>query len=56
MYLEWTDISAPTKTLTIHSKPALGFRIKDKEERSVPVPDDLLKILKKYKKDNPDKR
>jgi integrase len=56
MYLEWSDISVPTKTLTIHSKPTLGFRIKDKEERSVPVPDDLLKVLKKYKKDNPDKR
>jgi integrase len=56
MYLEWADISAPTKTLTIHSKPELGFRIKDKEERSVPVPDDLLKMLKKFKMDNPDKR
>jgi integrase len=56
MYLEWTDISVPTKTLTIHSKQELGFRIKDKEERSVPVPDDLLKMLNKYKKDNPDKR
>jgi integrase len=56
MYLEWEDISFPTKTVTIHSKPALGFRIKDKEERSVPVPNDLLKLLKEYKKANPKKR
>ncbi|WP_433969822.1 hypothetical protein [Tunturiibacter gelidiferens] len=55
MYLEWPDISFTTKTLTIHSKPALGFRIKGKEERSMPVPDDLLKRLKKYKRDNPEK-
>jgi integrase len=56
VYLEWEDISFPTKTVTIHSKPALGFRIKDKEERSVPVPNDLLKMLKDYKKANPKKR
>jgi integrase len=56
MCLEWSDISFPTKTLTIHSKPELGFRIKDKEERSVPVPDDLLKRLKAYQKANPEKR
>ena len=56
MYLEWPDISYANKTLTIHSKPNLGFRIKDKEERSVPVPDELLKILKAYQHANPKKR
>jgi integrase len=55
MFLEWDDISFPSKTLTIHSKPALGFRIKDKEERSVPIPNDLLKRLKQYKADHPKK-
>jgi integrase len=56
MYLEWPDISFSNKTLTIHSKPNLGFRIKDKEERSVPIPNKLLKMLKVYQKANPKKR
>jgi integrase len=56
MYLEWPDISHSNKTLTIHSKPNLGFRIKDKEERSVPIPNELLKMLNTYQKTNPKKR
>lgn len=52
MYLEWEDISFQTQTLTIHSKPALGFRIKDKEERSVPIPLDLIEKLKKYQENS----
>ena len=55
-YLEWEDISFPTASLTIHSKPSLGFRIKDKEERSVPVPSDLLERLTGYRAAHPDKR
>ena len=56
MYLEWDDLTFASQTLTIHSKPSLGFRIKDKEERSVPIPLDLLKRLKEYRAANPDKR
>lgn len=46
MYLEWPDISLQTATLTIHSKPKYGFKIKDKEERSVPLSAGLLSKLK----------
>jgi integrase len=56
MYLEWDDIDVATQTLTIHSKASLGFRIKDKEERSLPIPLDLLDRLKSYRAANPDKR
>ena len=56
MYLEWTDIDFDASTLTIHAKAELGFRIKDKEERSVPVPLDLLTRLQEYKAANPEKR
>lgn len=45
MYLEWPDISVQTATLTIHSKPKYGFKIKDKEERSVPLSAGLLSKL-----------
>jgi integrase len=55
MYLEWSDISFPAQTLTIHSKLHLGFRIKDKEERSVPIPRDLLARLKKFRTTHPEK-
>ena len=53
MYLEWEDISHSTMTLTIHSKPSLGFRIKDKEERAVPITLDLLDALKAYRVGKP---
>jgi integrase len=56
MYLEWPDISYSNRTLTIHSKPNLGFRIKDKEERSVTIPNELFKMLKAYQNANPEKR
>jgi integrase len=56
MYLEWSDISFHAQTLTIRSKLHLGFRIKDKEERSVPVPSELLERLKEYHAAHPAKR
>lgn len=56
MYLEWDDISFPTLSLTIHSKAELGFRIKDKEERSVSITQDLLDRMKTYRAGNPEKR
>ena len=31
--------------ISVRSKPEMGFRIKDKEERSVPVPDSLIATL-----------
>jgi integrase/recombinase XerD len=33
------------KVITVRSKPEIGFRPKDKEERSVPVPDALIDRL-----------
>jgi integrase len=45
MYLEWPDLSESTSTITIHSKPQYKFKIKDKEERSVPVSTSLLTRL-----------
>ena len=56
MYLEWDDISFPALTLTVRSKINLGFRIKDKEERSLPIPMDLLASLNGYREANPGKR
>jgi len=53
MYLEWADIVFGAGTLTIHSKPKYGFKIKDKEERALHIPPDLLERLKKLRAKRP---
>jgi integrase len=42
--LEWTDVDATAGTLTVSPKP--DFTPKDWEQRSIEVPDELLRILK----------
>jgi integrase len=49
MFLQWPDIDFKRRTLLVRSKPHLGFKIKDKAERSIPLPDDLVEMLKTYK-------
>ena len=46
VHLEWPDIDFKRKLVLVRSKPDLGFKIKDKEERDVPLPDALAVILK----------
>jgi integrase len=53
MYLQWADIDLKRRTLLVRSKPELGFRIKDREERSIPLGDGLVEMLTAYKADNP---
>ena len=53
VYLEWADIDSQTSTLRVHSKPKWEFRVKDFEERSLPLTDDLLARLLKYKAAHP---
>jgi integrase/recombinase XerD len=45
MYGTWKNVDFKGKVITVRSKPELGFRPKDKEERSVPVPDALIDRL-----------
>ncbi|WP_263367842.1 hypothetical protein [Edaphobacter bradus] len=37
MYCTWGNVDFKGKVISVRSKPEMGFRIKDKEERSVPV-------------------
>jgi integrase len=53
MHLEWSDIHRRDRILRVSSKPCYGFRVKDSEERDVPVPDDLLEELEKRHKSHP---
>lgn len=51
MYLEWSDIDPDRKILSLKSKvKRYGFRLKDFEERELPLNDDLLKRLAAYRK------
>jgi integrase len=49
MYLEWADIHESDKVLRVQGKPDWDFKVKDSEQRDVPIPDDLLKHLKAWR-------
>jgi integrase len=45
VYLEWPDIHRKEKILRVQGKPFWGFKVKDSEQRDVPIPDELLERL-----------
>jgi integrase len=49
MYVQWPDLDFKHKIVRVRSKPDWGFRIKDKEERDLPMPDGLSALLKALK-------
>jgi integrase len=53
MHVEWTDISTSTKTLHLRAKPKYEFKLKDHEQRAMPLPDELMKLLANYRKAHP---
>lgn len=50
MYLEWPDFNLRLGTLTVKAKDDLGFDVKDRAERTLPIPADLIDLLKVWKK------
>ncbi|MGB6132541.1 MAG: site-specific integrase [Acidobacteriaceae bacterium] len=50
MYLEWPDFNLRLGTLTVKAKDELGFDVKDRAERTLPIPADLIEHLKVWKK------
>jgi integrase len=50
MYLEWHNVNFRWGTLTVTSKDDLGFDIKDRAERTLPIPAELVEQLKVWKK------
>jgi integrase len=49
-FLEWDDVDHRRRVLKLRSKSAKwGFRLKDFEEREIPLPDDLLTRLTAWK-------
>jgi integrase len=53
MYLEPREFDFEAGMVTIPSKSASGFEIKDKDERVLPVPQELLGDVQAYVKVNP---
>ncbi len=45
-FAAWSDINWQARTLTVREKLDLGFRPKDREEGSIPLPDFLLTLLR----------
>jgi integrase len=56
MHLEWTDINFETGVLRVIGKPLWGFKVKNSEQREVPVPMDLVIMLKEWRDQHPTTR
>ncbi len=54
MHLEWSDIDTSTKTLKLRAKPRWGFKMKDYEQRELPLSKELLEELQTYRAAHPD--
>lgn len=52
-FLYWENIDFAGSKLKVRSKPELGFRIKDWEERDVPIPQELLERLQAFRASHP---
>jgi len=49
-HLEWSSIDFAKKVLLVRGNPKWGFKVRDSEQRSVPIPADLLNELTRWKK------
>ena len=50
VFLEWQDIDFNVGQIKIRNKPKIGFHPKNKKERNIPIPDDLINELRSKKK------
>jgi integrase len=47
-HLEWDDLDLKAAVLHVRSKPDEGFKIKDREERDIPLPAELVTTLRQW--------
>ena len=50
MHCTWSNVDFKGKVISARSKLEMGFKLKDHEERSVPVPDALIQSLAEWKR------
>ena len=55
MHLRWADINEERGTLRVRSNPDHKFKVKDAEQRDIPLPPDLLAKLQTWRKTHPGK-
>jgi integrase len=55
-HLCWTDISFTSRKLRVAGKQEYDWKIKDYEQRDIPLPSELLKLLTAWRKANPKKK
>lgn len=53
MHLEWRSINSNARTLRVRSNPRYEFKVKDAEQREVPLSEDLLARLLTYREEHP---
>ena len=53
MYLEFADINEHDRTLRVQGKPEFEFKVKDSEQRDIPIMDNLYVDLMAWKKKQP---
>ena len=53
MYLEFSDINWNEHTLRVQGKNEYGFKVKDSEQRDIPIMDDLYAELQAWKQSHP---
>jgi len=53
MFATWKDVDLTAGTFTVKAKPAMGFKPKDSEERTIPIPSSLVRDLKAWKAMHP---
>ncbi len=55
-YLEWKNVNLKRGVLHVEGNPHYGFKVKDSEQRDVPIPPDLVNWLQKYRAAHPGDR
>jgi integrase len=53
MHLEWPNVLFRSKIMRVRENWQEGSRIKDRAERSVPMPDDLVEALQRWHRERP---
>lgn len=52
-FAEFSDIDFECKIFRVQGKPHYDFKVKDHEQRDIPIPDDLLELLRRWKELHP---
>lgn len=52
-HAEWGDVHWEDRVFRVSGKPAWDFRVKDAEERDVPIPADVLAALESWRAEHP---